>query len=82
VHVDNARFSTAFPVPGAMLSQPKRSFLKNGVSRACHDPIETFTGGIFDTNCFFLPEHGILIDAPQDSAAWLAGRNKRSSYCC
>ncbi len=34
--------------------------------------IETFTGGIFDTNCFFLPESGILFDAPQDAAAWLA----------
>ena len=34
--------------------------------------IETFTGGIFDTNCFFLPDHGILIDAPQDAATWLA----------
>ena len=33
--------------------------------------IETFTGGIFDTNCFFLPEAGLLIDAPQDAAAWL-----------
>jgi glyoxylase-like metal-dependent hydrolase (beta-lactamase superfamily II) len=33
--------------------------------------IETFTGGIFDTNCFLLPEHGILIDAPQDAADWL-----------
>ena len=31
----------------------------------------TFTGGIFDTNCFFLPESGILIDAPQETAAWL-----------
>ena len=34
--------------------------------------IDTFTGGIFDTNCFFLPEYGILIDAPQDAASWLA----------
>ena len=34
--------------------------------------IETFTGGIFDTNCFLLPDHGILIDAPQDAADWLA----------
>ena len=34
--------------------------------------LDTFTGGIFDTNCFFLPEHGILIDAPQDAATWLA----------
>lgn len=33
--------------------------------------IDTFTGGLFDTNCFFLPEAGILIDAPQDAAAWL-----------
>jgi len=46
----------------------------------CRDPalsvewpmrIETFTGGIFDTNCFLLPDHGVLIDAPQDCAAWL-----------
>lgn len=33
--------------------------------------IKSFTGGIFDTNCFFLEEHGILIDAPQQSADWL-----------
>ena len=33
--------------------------------------IALHTGGIFDTNCFFLPEHGILIDAPQTAAAWL-----------
>ena len=33
--------------------------------------IQSFTGGIFDTNCFFLEEHGILIDAPQDAARWL-----------
>ena len=34
--------------------------------------IQTHTGGIFDTNCFFLEEHGILIDAPQSAAEWLA----------
>ena len=39
--------------------------------------IDTFTGGIFDTNCFFLPASGILIDAPQDAAGWLAGRGLR-----
>src|SRR6476660_4160228 len=38
--------------------------------------IDSFTGGVFDTNCFFLPQHGILIDAPQESAAWL----KASEY--
>ncbi len=36
--------------------------------------IQTFTGGIFDTNCFFLEEHGILIDAPQEAAEWLASK--------
>lgn len=36
--------------------------------------IDTFTGGVFDTNCFFLPENGILIDAPQETAGWLAER--------
>lgn len=39
--------------------------------------IESFTGGIFDTNAFFLPEHGILIDAPQDAAGWLRSRGHR-----
>ncbi|MHA3773551.1 MBL fold metallo-hydrolase [Verrucomicrobiota bacterium sgz303538] len=39
--------------------------------------IDSFTGGIFDTNCFFLPGHGILIDAPQDAAAWLTSRGHR-----
>lgn len=39
--------------------------------------IETFTGGIFDTNCFFLSGPNILVDAPQDAAAWLAGKGHR-----
>ena len=39
--------------------------------------IDTFTGGVFDTNCFFLPGPDILIDAPQDAAEWLAARGHR-----
>lgn len=39
--------------------------------------IDTFTGGVFDTNCFFLPTAGILIDAPQDTADWLRTRDYR-----
>ncbi len=39
--------------------------------------IQTFTGGIFDTNCFFLEEHGILIDAPQEAADWLASKGHK-----
>jgi hydroxyacylglutathione hydrolase len=39
--------------------------------------IDTFTGGIFDTNCFFLPGSGILLDAPQDAAEWLAAQGHR-----
>lgn len=34
--------------------------------------IDRFTGGMFETNCFYLPASGILIDAPQESAGWLA----------
>jgi len=41
--------------------------------------IDTFTGGVFDTNCFFLPKSGILIDAPQDAAQWLADEGYRVS---
>lgn len=33
--------------------------------------LDLFTGGLFDTNCFFLSENGILIDAPQGAADWL-----------
>ncbi|MEA3188656.1 MAG: hypothetical protein QOD99_2486, partial [Chthoniobacter sp.] len=39
--------------------------------------IDTFTGGVFDTNCFFLPERGILVDAPQEAAAWLTRTGRR-----
>lgn len=39
--------------------------------------IDTFTGGVFDTNCFFLPAGGILIDAPQDSLEWLRQRGHK-----
>ncbi len=39
--------------------------------------IDTFTGGVFDTNCFFLSYQGILIDAPQDAAGWLEREGHR-----
>ncbi len=43
--------------------------------------IKTFTGGIFDTNCFFIENGGsnILIDAPQDCADWLANEELKVS---
>ena len=41
--------------------------------------LDSFTGGIFDTNCFYLFESGILIDAPQDAAQWLQQRGYRVS---
>ncbi len=39
--------------------------------------IEMFTGGVFDTNCFYLPETGILVDAPQDAAEWLSSGHRK-----
>jgi hydroxyacylglutathione hydrolase len=39
--------------------------------------LDVFTGGIFDTNCYFLREAGILIDAPQDAADWLTEKGYR-----
>src|SRR5260221_7071779 len=41
--------------------------------------LDSFTGGIFDTNCFFVFDHGILIDAPQDAAEWLKQKGYRVS---
>lgn len=33
--------------------------------------LDIFTGGLFETNCFYLAEAKLLVDAPQESAAWL-----------
>jgi hydroxyacylglutathione hydrolase len=41
--------------------------------------LDSYTGGIFDTNCFYLREAGILIDAPQGAADWLTERGHRVS---
>jgi glyoxylase-like metal-dependent hydrolase (beta-lactamase superfamily II) len=41
--------------------------------------LDSFTGGIFDTNCFFLLNHGILIDAPQNGADWLQEKGYKVS---
>ncbi|HEY3901017.1 MAG TPA: MBL fold metallo-hydrolase [Chthoniobacter sp.] len=41
--------------------------------------IDSFTGGIFDTNCFYLGDSGILIDAPQDAAEWLQEKGYKVS---
>jgi glyoxylase-like metal-dependent hydrolase (beta-lactamase superfamily II) len=41
--------------------------------------LDSFTGGIFDTNCFFLFDSGILIDAPQETADWLTRKGYRVS---
>jgi hydroxyacylglutathione hydrolase len=46
---------------------------QRGVATVAEDmELDVFTGGIFDTNCFFLLKAGILIDAPQEAAEWLA----------
>jgi hydroxyacylglutathione hydrolase len=55
-----------------------RPFFAGPEAETCRGmQIDTFTGGIFDTNCFFLPETGILIDAPQETADWLTSRGHR-----
>jgi hydroxyacylglutathione hydrolase len=41
--------------------------------------IKMFTGGVFDTNCFLIEHAGqtTLIDAPQDSANWVAAESAK-----
>ena len=60
---------------------PQKAFLASfeqlGAKWCGSMQIDTFTGGIFDTNCFFLLESGILIDAPQDTAEWLEASGRR-----
>jgi len=41
--------------------------------------IDSFTGGLFDTTCFFLPESGLLFDAPQGAAEWLREKQYKVS---
>jgi len=42
---------------------------------------DLYTGGLFDTNCFYIPtgEGAILVDAPQGSADWLAAKGYKVS---
>ncbi len=44
--------------------------------------IDTYTGGLFDTNCFLFEgvTGGILIDAPQGSAEWLEKKGVKLSH--
>lgn len=44
--------------------------------------IDIYTGGLFDTNCFYIPtaEGAILVDAPQGSAEWLASKGYKVSH--
>jgi glyoxylase-like metal-dependent hydrolase (beta-lactamase superfamily II) len=41
--------------------------------------LDSYTGGIFDTNSFYLRDAGILIDAPQGVADWLKENGYRVS---
>ena len=43
--------------------------------------IDSFRGGVFETNCFFIPQAdgGILIDAPEGSHAWIQERGAKVS---
>jgi hydroxyacylglutathione hydrolase len=43
------------------------------------DGMRSYTGGIFETNCFLLgcPEGNILFDAPQECLAWLQAEKLR-----
>ncbi len=36
--------------------------------------IDSYTGGLFETNCFYLPEARLLVDAPEGAAQWLQTR--------
>ncbi len=33
--------------------------------------VDIFTGGLFETNSYYLPDSRILVDAPEDTADWL-----------
>jgi glyoxylase-like metal-dependent hydrolase (beta-lactamase superfamily II) len=42
--------------------------------------ISMFTGGIFDTNAYLIEGEGILVDAPQGVAEWVASRGVSLSW--
>ncbi len=60
------RTSNVAPDLNSQISNPKTRMV-----------LHTFTGGIFDTNCFYLPEARLLIDAPQGAASWLEKNGHR-----
>ena len=49
----------------------RHGLLSRSQNRALPMQLDSFTGGIFDTNCFYLRDSGILVDAPQEAAQWL-----------
>lgn len=66
-------------MPSALFFSPLWALdtLRGGREKSADMEMDFFTGGIFDTNCFFLPAHGILVDAPQEAADWLSERGYR-----
>lgn len=42
--------------------------------------IEVFTGGLFETHGYFLRDPGILVDAPEGTAQWLAEGGRRVKW--
>lgn len=48
----------------------------------CAMQIQSFTGGIFETNCFLIDpgRESILIDAPQETAEWLRTKKFRVAW--
>jgi glyoxylase-like metal-dependent hydrolase (beta-lactamase superfamily II) len=37
--------------------------------------MDIFTGGLFETNCYYLKAARVLVDAPEGAARWLAARS-------
>lgn len=37
--------------------------------------MDVYTGGLFETHCYYLPETRLLIDAPEGAASWLMQKN-------
>src|SRR5580698_6116125 len=68
VHPLNAR-CLGTKQPGT--SEKRDASLRMGYPPSQTMNLEVYTGGLFDTNSFFLPDAGILIDAPQGVSEWL-----------
>ena len=75
-----ARFKTPIVIPNLRIRRVDLGRIRgDSLLTNMELNFDRFTGGLFETNCYYLVESRILIDAPEGAAAWLRERGHQVS---